>query len=185
MIKALYILMAAGLLGACAMQEAGQTPLADGPPKVEELMRLPPIFPGEDNAPLAKTSGRNQKTIYVPAYSHVYYNRGQQYLLSATLSIRNISLTDAILITSVRYYDTYGRLVKKYSKKTWQIPPMATAEFFVQDEDTSGGSGANFIVMWETKKGADEPLIEAVMIGTSSGQGIAFTSSGRPIQSKP
>jgi len=93
-----------------------------------------------------------EQTVFVPAYSHVYYRTGQEYLLAITLSLRNTSLTDSNLLTSVRYYDTKGSLVKEYSKKFLQIPPMATAEFFVQDEDTSGGSGANFLVKWKARK---------------------------------
>jgi Protein of unknown function (DUF3124) len=178
--RAICSLIMAGVLGSCTAQKTEQTSPPDKPTQVEELTRLPPIFPGEDLSPSPQTTGTEQ-TIYVPAYSHVYYRSGQEYLLAITLSIRNTSFTDSILVKSVRYYDTKGRLVKKYSKKSLQIPPMATAEFFVQDEDTSGGSGANFIVEWKTKKGVDEPIVEAIMIGTSSGQGISLVSPGRLI----
>ncbi len=183
-IRVLFSSIAAGLLGSCTAQQKEQTPASDKPPQVEELTRLPPTFPGEELSPSpqpAGTAAEIGQTIYVPAYSHVYYRSGQEYLLAITLSIRNTSLTDSILVKSVRYYDTKGRLVKKYSKNSLQIPPMATAEFFVQDEDTSGGSGANFIVEWKTKKGVDEPIVEAIMIGTSSGQGISLISPGRAI----
>ena len=122
-----------------------------------------------------------EQTVFVPAYSHVYYRTGQEYLLAITLSLRNTSLTDSNLLTSVRYYDTKGSLVKEYSKKFLQIPPMATAEFFVQDEDTSGGSGANFLVKWKATKGVSEPVIEAVMIGTTSGQSISVINLSRVI----
>ena len=182
--RAVCSLIAAGLLGSCTAQQKEQTPPSAKPPQVEELTRLPPTFPGEELPPSSQppvTTAGIEQTIYVPAYSHVYYRSGQEYLLAITLSIRNTSLTDSILVKSVRYYDTKGRLVKKYSKNSLQIPPMVTAEFFVQDEDTSGGSGANFIVEWKTKKGVDEPIVEAIMIGTSSGQGISLISTGRVI----
>ena len=47
---------------------------------------------------------------------------------------------------------------------------------------TSGGSGANFIVKWESKNLSNPPIIESVMIGTQSQLGISFTSRGQAIQ---
>ena len=181
--RAVFPLLAAGLLGACANQQTQQLSPPSKPTPVGELIRLPPIFPKEEASLLPTTPKTGQEqTIFVPAYSHVYYRTGQEYLLAITLSVRNTSLTDSIFLTSVRYYDTKGSLVKEYPKKILQIPPMATAEFFVQDEDTSGGSGANFLVKWKATKGVSEPVIEAVMIGTTSGQGISLISPGRVIK---
>jgi Protein of unknown function (DUF3124) len=180
--RAVFPWLMAGLLGACANQPTQQPSASSKPAPVKELVRLPPIFPDEEASSLPKTSKTGQEqTVFVPAYSHIYYRTGQEYLLAITLSVRNTSLTDSILLTSVRYYDTKGSLVKEYSKKVLKIPPMATAEFFVQDEDTSGGSGANFLVKWKATKGVSEPVIEAVMIGTTSGQGISLISPGRVI----
>jgi len=51
---------------------------------------------------------------------------------------------------------------------------MATAEFFVKEQDTSGGSGANFIVKWTAQQGVTKPVVEAVMISTAFHQGISF-----------
>jgi hypothetical protein len=181
MTRAVVLWLAVGV-GAYADQQTQRPSQSGKPVSVEELVRLPPIFPNEETSPLPKPLKTGQEqTIFVPAYSHVYYRTGQEYLLAITLSVRNTSLTDSILLTSARYYDTKGNLVKEYPKKVLQIPPMATAEFFVQDEDTSGGSGANFIVKWKATKGVSEPIIEAVMIGTTSGQGISLISPGRVI----
>jgi hypothetical protein len=47
--------------------------------------------------------------------------------------------------------------------------------------DTVGGSGANFLVKWQAKSKVNPPLIEGVMIGTRSGQGISFVSRGQVI----
>jgi hypothetical protein len=47
--------------------------------------------------------------------------------------------------------------------------------------DESGGSGANFIVVWRADKPVNPPLAESVMIGTQGNQGVSFTSRGRPI----
>src|SRR5690349_18338532 len=55
------------------------------------------------------------QTIYVPVYSEIYHhNRQEIFYLAATLSIRNTDLNNSIIITSVRYYDSNGKLVKQY-----------------------------------------------------------------------
>jgi len=43
------------------------------------------------------------------------------------------------------------------------------------------GSGANFLVKWKSQTKVNPPLIEGVMIGTRSGQGISFVSRGQVI----
>ena len=46
------------------------------------------------------------ETLYVPVYSHIYYEDQQKVLnLAATLSLRNTDFINPIIITSVQYYD--------------------------------------------------------------------------------
>ncbi|MBT8364361.1 MAG: DUF3124 domain-containing protein, partial [Deltaproteobacteria bacterium] len=47
------------------------------------------------------------------------------------------------------------------------------------EDDKAGGSGANFIVVWKSESQVNPPIIEGVMIGTHSGQGISFVSRGQ------
>ena len=61
---------------------------------------------------------------------------------------------------------------------------MASTDFVVRRTDTSGGLGANFIVEWVAEKEVSEPVIEAVMIGAESTQGISFVSPGRVIKTQ-
>ncbi|MBD2437699.1 DUF3124 domain-containing protein [Nostoc sp. FACHB-110] len=123
------------------------------------------------------------QTIYVPVYSEIYHhNRQEIFYLAATLSIRNTDLNNPIIITSVRYYDTNGKLVKQYLDKPIQLNALASTDFFVTRDDTSGGVGANFIVEWVAAQAISEPIIEAVMIGTDFQQGISFISPGRVIK---
>ena len=51
----------------------------------------------------------------------------------------------------------------------------------VQKGTDSGGSGAKFIVRWESTEPVNPPLIEAIMISTKSQQGISFISRGQAI----
>jgi len=123
------------------------------------------------------------QTIYVPVYSHIYYENQKKVLyLSATLSIRNTDLSNPIIITSVRYYDTGGKLIKQYLEDPVELRSLASTDFVVERTDTSGGLGANFIVDWIARKEVSEPVVEAVMISAVSSQGISFVSPGRVIK---
>ncbi|HEY9623013.1 MAG TPA: DUF3124 domain-containing protein [Crinalium sp.] len=124
------------------------------------------------------------QTIYVPIYSHIYhYNRQDQVInLSATLSVRNTDGTSPIVITAVKYYDTDGQLIRQDIDRPVALNPLASTSFLVAADDTRGGSGANFIVEWVAEKTVSEPVVEAVMISTSSSQGISFISPGKVIQ---
>jgi hypothetical protein len=62
---------------------------------------------------------------------------------------------------------------------------MASTDFVVDSTDTSGGSGANFIVEWIAQTQISEPIVEAVMIGTESNRGISFVSAGKVIKTQP
>ncbi len=126
------------------------------------------------------------QTIYVPVYSHIYYEDRQKILnLAATLSIRNTDLTNSIIITSVRYYDSNGKLVKQYLDRPIQLDALASDDFFVNRTDTSGGFGANFVVEWIAQTQVSEPIVEAVMIATESQQGVSFVSPGKVIKNQP
>ena len=183
LLRAIYLAIATGFLSACTQHS--QTPRLSNSSQVEPLTQLSPTFPNTKPSVSPETfKDATGQTIYVPAYSHVYYGDGKEYLLAITLSIRNTSLTDSISVTSVRYYDSKGKLVKEYSQKNLQIPPMATAEFLVKEQDKSGGSGANFIVEWTAQKDVSEPVVEAVMISTAFQQGISFISPGRVIEER-
>jgi hypothetical protein len=120
--------------------------------------------------------------VYVPAYSHIYSgNRERPFLLTVTLSIRNIDPTNIIQITLVDYYETQGKLLKKYIDKPITLNPLGSIRYVIPERDKSGGSGANFIVEWHSEKPVNQPIIESIMIGTQSSQGVSFTSRGQEI----
>ena len=135
---------------------------------------------------LDKTKVVMGQTVYVPVYSHIYHYNSQEHVmnLSATLSIRNTDLKNSIIITSVRYYDSDGQLIRQDIKSPVELKPLASTDFFIAADDTSGGSGANFIVEWVALKTVYEPVIEAVMISTSSSQGISFVSPAKVLNQR-
>lgn len=118
------------------------------------------------------------QTVYVPAYSHIYHEEGQPHLLTITLSVRNTSRAEEIIVRSVRYFDTKGNEVKSYLDRPVRLPAMGTTEVIVERDDATGGSGANFLVDWSADQPVSAPVIEAVMIDTKSQQGISFARRG-------
>jgi hypothetical protein len=126
-----------------------------------------------------------RQTVYVPVYSSIYLGvdiRQDMVDLAATLSIRNRSPQYPMAITSVRYYDSAGRLVREYVDRPSELGPLATVEFVISRNDKAGGPGANFLVQWAGPPDIDEPLIEAVMLGQSGNAGFSFTSQGTLIK---
>jgi hypothetical protein len=126
------------------------------------------------------------QSVYVPVYSHILFgDRAARFNLAATLIIRNADPLQTITVRAADYHDSGGRLLKKHLEQPMLLKPLASAEVFVPESDTSGGLGASFIVRWASEKPATPPVIECIMIGTRSGQGISFVSQGRVISENP
>lgn len=122
------------------------------------------------------------QTIYVPAYSHIYVgNREKPFLLTITLSIRNIDARNRVTVSSADYYDSKGKLIRKYLEQPVSLGPWESIRYVVPQKDKSGGSGANFVVGWNSEKSVNPLLVEAIMIGAESQQGISFSSRGQAI----
>jgi len=123
------------------------------------------------------------QSVYVSIYSHIYSGlKARPFDLAAILSIRNTDINQPVTIVSVKYYDTEGKLLKEYLDDPIQLKALASTRYIIMEDDKAGGSGANFIVKWKSNKKVTPPIIEAVMIGTHSGQGISFVSRGQVIE---
>lgn len=123
------------------------------------------------------------QTLYVPVYSNIFSAPKKiPFNLATILSIRNTDLRNQIRIIAADYYDTKGRLVRRYYQQPVTLGPLESTDIFIPEEDTAGGTGANFIVRWTSSKEVNVPIIESVMIGMKSGQGISFVSPGREIK---
>lgn len=124
-------------------------------------------------------------TVYVPIYSDIYSKtKDVRFNLTATLSIRNTSLSDSIYIEDIDYYDSNGRLVRNYLEKVLLLPPMHSIEYVIEEDDTEGGTGANFIINWGATVMDVKPVFQGVMISTHGQQGISFLTEGIPISRK-
>ena len=140
---------------------------------------------------MSLTSGRalsqpeltDGETVYVSVYSHVYSGpKLIKFQLSAMLTIRNTDPRESVIVTKVDYYDTKGKKLDSYLNEPKKLGPLETKYFHVKEYDERGGAGANFIVEWHSEKPVNSPIIESLMLGTRSGQGISFISTGQVIK---
>lgn len=119
---------------------------------------------------------------YLAIYSHIYSQTEHiTHNLTATVSIRNTSKSDTLFLLAADYYNTQGKLIRNYLKAPIFLAPLETVEVVIAQGDTLGGSGANFLFDWAQNQESPEPLFEAVMISTTSSQGLSFTTSGKRI----
>ena len=147
-----------------------------------QLAYRPPVVKAPGEIGEGVTLSGEGHAVYVPAYSHIYTLGGKPFLLETTLSVRNTDLKRRLIIGSVRYFDTDGREARNFLGSPLAQGPLATAEFLVEAKDTSGGSGANFIVEWSGDDEVNPPIIEAVMVGMDGAHGLSFASRGQEIK---
>jgi len=122
------------------------------------------------------------QTVYVPIYSHIYTgNKEKPFDLAVTLSIRNTDMENSIVLESADYFNTEGKMIQKYLDKEVSLAPMAATRYVVQESDKRGGSGASFVVKWRSANKVSQPVIQGVMIGSKSQQGISFLTQGQVI----
>ncbi|MCF8265445.1 MAG: DUF3124 domain-containing protein, partial [Melioribacteraceae bacterium] len=104
-------------------------------------------------------------TVYVPIYSEIYSEtKDTKFRLTATLSIRNTSMHDSIYISTIDYYNTTGKLVRKYLNSNISLKPLETIDYVIEEKDNTGGTGANFVIIWSAEATDLKPIFQGVMI---------------------
>jgi Protein of unknown function (DUF3124) len=131
------------------------------------------------------------QAIYLPVYSHLYHGdvnprtgKPSETLVSTHVSIRNTDPGAGMKVVSARYYDTGGKLLREFLPKPQTIAPMGTHELYVPRSDSSGGSGANFVIDWVADKPINPPLVEALHADIREARTLLFVTTGRPIQTR-
>ena len=129
------------------------------------------------------------QTLYLPIYSHLYHGdvhsktgKPSETLVSTHISIRNTDPVQSMRVTSARYFNTDGRLLREYLASPRSIPPLGTHELYVPRSDSSGGSGANFLISWTAEKAINPPLVEALHADIREARTLLFVTTARPIQ---
>ncbi|RMB64144.1 DUF3124 domain-containing protein [Dokdonia sinensis] len=134
----------------------------------------------ERSAPI-RTIEDSLHKVYVPIYSSIYNgSKNEKVLLTATLSIRNTSERDSIFLSRVAYFDTEGNLVRNYVKQPIYLKPLESLEYVIDQNDDTGGSGANFKVDWYGDKSL-RPIMQGVMIGGLASRTFSFTTDGMEV----
>ncbi|MBW1841953.1 MAG: DUF3124 domain-containing protein [Deltaproteobacteria bacterium] len=84
-------------------------------------------------------------------------------------------------MASAYFFDTKGEKIAGYIKDAIELKPMESTHLAIEVYDKKGGPRADFIVKWRSKEKVNQPIVEGVMLGTMSGQGIFFVCPGRVI----
>ena len=131
------------------------------------------------------------QTLYLAIYSHLYHGdvhpktgKPSETLVSTHVSIRNTDPTTPMKVNSARYYNTGGKLLREYQTTPATIPPLGTLELYVPRSDSSGGSGANFLIAWSAEKPINPPIIEALHADIREARTLLFVTTARPIQTR-
>ncbi|GLR16755.1 DUF3124 domain-containing protein [Portibacter lacus] len=120
---------------------------------------------------------------YLSVYSQIYsFTLAKKYNLTAMISLRNTSETDTIYLSRIEYFNTEGDKLRSYFKNVVYLAPMETIEIVIEQTDSEGGTGANFMIDWYIPKGSPEPLFEGVMNSMQATQGLSFTTEGKRIK---
>lgn len=121
--------------------------------------------------------------LFVPVYSSIYHQSNRTFDLTATLSIHNTDMNSQITLVKVDYFGTDGNLVKNFIYADLVLNPLQSKQFIIQESDKSGGTAAKFVIQWISSNKVIKPIVEAVMISTTSQQGISFKTESRIISS--
>lgn len=127
------------------------------------------------------------QTLYLPVYSHMLYgNLGKKggassVLLSTLVSIRNTDSRRPLRVLSAKYFDTGGKLLGERLPVPVLIPPLGTHELFVELNDASGGSGANFLIRWDAEQAVNPPLVEGLHANMDGGKAVIFMTQSVPL----
>ncbi|KAB1068424.1 DUF3124 domain-containing protein [Tamlana haliotis] len=126
---------------------------------------------------ISKKDSLESGQSYLSIYSQIYsISEKKTHNLTAMVSLRNTSTEDTIYIEKANYYDTHGKLVRTYFDHTIFLAPLETAEIIIDEVDTTGGTGSNFIFDWKIPHNCSEPLFDGVMNSTVGQQGLSFTT---------
>ncbi|MGB0167538.1 MAG: DUF3124 domain-containing protein [Luteibaculum sp.] len=143
------------------------------------MSSLDPINWEKRRASIDADSTLEKGSTYLSVYSEIYsLTEHRTHNLTATVSLRNVNVGDTIFIESAEYFNTHGESIRNYIQNSIFIAPLETVEIVIDEQDKTGGTGANFIFNWAIQPGSNPPLFEGVMISTSGQQGLSFTTQG-------
>ena len=138
---------------------------------------LPPLTKGE--------------TLYIPVYSQVLHGnlewskKASEKPLSVMLSIRNTDPHRSMNIRSIRYFDTVGQLVREYPLQPAVLAPFASTTVFLEHKDLEGGTGAKFVVEWDSSEPINAPIVETLHTYFFGNAAMVFVSQAQALHPQP
>jgi len=143
------------------------------------MMVIVGLSPEETRADSEVTLSRGQ-TVYVSVYSNVQSGpKAIPTYLAGMLSVRNTDPRFLLIVTKADYFDSTGKLIRSYIKEPVKLKPLESILHYIQEQEKSGGPGANFIVKWRSSQLINKPIIESIMTETRAG--ISFRCPGQVI----
>ena len=143
------------------------------------LLMLFGLAPG---AAMAQRTLSNGQHLYLPIYAFIQYGDlhksgdAKQLPVSALVSIHNTDLDKPLKLISARYYSTAGKFLRNFISSSRILKPMETLEFLVERRDVVGGSGANFVIQWESAAPISPPLVQALHVELQTNRAVVFTT---------
>jgi hypothetical protein len=134
----------------------------------------------EPGATLPMAAGQ---TIYLPIFGQVAFDAARPMTLTVTVSVRNTDETKPIIVTVIRHRDADGRAVREYLRPPARLAPRASLDVAIKPVDI-GVASSSVLVEWVADRPVTDPIVEAVMIGSTGGQGISFVEHGKVIDEK-
>jgi len=126
------------------------------------------------------------QTLYLPIQSHLYQGeiiprtgKPTEVPLSAYVSIRNTDPRASLRVTSARYYNAEGQLLREFLPKPQSVAPLGTYEIHIPRPNAAGAVGTNFIIVWNAERPINAPQVEAVH---SDGRALFFVTTARSIE---
>lgn len=155
-------------------------------PNTSVLVQSEASFSPDSLVIMADTSVKkiSGQVWYFPVYLQIPYLKDTKfYTLSAFIAIHNTDFYHPISISRVLLFNNDGKMIQNFISKPVVLNPLAASHFFVP-ENSSLGTGANFILEWTSNHPVTEPLIESVMTGLQNNQGVTFSSTGRIVRER-
>jgi hypothetical protein len=124
-------------------------------------------------------------TLYVPIYRSFYQIYGSTrdaYSLTSTACLHNPDPKQAIKVLCIDYYDSSGKLVKKFLDEPITIKPWNSKEITIPPSTELEDFGANLIIRCKSDQPATPPVVEVLMTGQVLNRGVSFLTRGVEIK---
>jgi len=124
-------------------------------------------------------------TVYVPVYKSFYQfygNTRDVYGLTSTACLHNIDPKHAIIVYTIEYYGSDGKLIKKLIDQPITIKPWSSREITLQASIDVEDFGAHLIVRWKSDQPVNPLMVEVLMAGQMQNRGVSFLTRGYEIK---